>query len=83
MHSMTGYGKGRSVTDSVRYTAEIKTVNHRYIDVSVKLPRALMFLENEIKSWVTSVLHRGKVDVYISRDGDAAEALQPQLNLGV
>lgn len=80
MHSMTGYGKGNSITDSARYTAEIKTVNHRYTDVSVKLPRALMFLENEVKKWVANVLHRGKVDVYISRDSDAAEALRPQLN---
>lgn len=80
MHSMTGYGKGSSSTESSRYTAEIKTVNHRYTDISVKLPRALMFLENEVKSWISGVLHRGKVDVYISREGDAAEALQPQLN---
>lgn len=83
MHSMTGYGKGNSITDSVRYMAEIKTVNHRYTDVSVKLPRSLMFLENEVKNWVTSVLHRGKVDVYISRDSDAAETLRPQLDPGV
>ncbi|MFN2257211.1 MAG: YicC/YloC family endoribonuclease [Desulfuromonadaceae bacterium] len=83
MQSMTGYGKGNSITDSARYTAEIKTVNHRYTDVSVKLPRALMFLENEVKNWVTSVLHRGKVDVYLSREGDAVEVLRPQLNAGV
>lgn len=83
MHSMTGYGKGSSVSESVRYIAEIKTVNHRYTDVSVKLPRALMFLEAEVKNWVTSTLHRGKVDVYISREGDAAESLQPELNAEV
>ncbi|MFO7831086.1 MAG: YicC/YloC family endoribonuclease [Desulfuromonadaceae bacterium] len=83
MYSMTGYGKGSSNTDSARYTAEIKTVNHRYTDVSVKLPRALMFLENEVKNWVNDVLNRGKVDVYISREGDAAESLQPQVNSGV
>jgi uncharacterized protein (TIGR00255 family) len=80
---MTGYGKGSSVTESTKYTAEIKTVNHRYTDVSVKLPRALMFLENEVKNWVGAVLHRGKVDVYISRESDAAEGLRPQLNTGV
>jgi len=80
MHSMTGYGKGSSSTDSARYTVEIKTVNHRYTDVGVKLPRALMFLEAEVKNWVSSVLHRGKVDVYISREGDAAENLKPRLN---
>jgi len=77
---MTGYGKGNNTTDSARYTVEIKTVNHRYTDVSVKLPRALMFLETEVKTWVSGVLHRGKVDVYISREGEAAEALQPRVN---
>lgn len=80
MNSMTGYGKGSNVTDAVHYIAEIKTVNHRHIDVSVKLPRALMFLENEVKNWVSSYLHRGKIDVYISREGDSAELMQPQLN---
>jgi uncharacterized protein (TIGR00255 family) len=80
---MTGYGKGSSIAESARYTAEIKTVNHRYTDVSVKLPRALMFLETEVKKWVSGVVHRGKVDVYISRESDAAEGLSPQLNSGV
>jgi uncharacterized protein (TIGR00255 family) len=80
---MTGYGKGSSIAESTRYIAEIKTVNHRYTDVSVKLPRALMFLETEVKNWVSAVLHRGKVDVYISRESDAAEGLRPQLNTGV
>lgn len=83
MHSMTGYGKGSSIAEATRYTAEIKTVNHRYTDVSVKLPRALMFLETEVKNWVSGVVHRGKVDVYISRESDAAEGLSPQLNSGV
>ena len=83
MHSMTGYGKGSSIAESTRYIAEIKTVNHRYTDVSVKLPRALMFLETEVKNWVSGVVHRGKVDVYISRESDAAEGLSPQLNSGV
>ncbi|MDD2557417.1 MAG: YicC/YloC family endoribonuclease [Desulfuromonadaceae bacterium] len=80
MNSMTGYGKGSNVTDAVHYIAEIKTVNHRYIDVSVKLPRSLMFLETEVKNWVSAYLHRGKIDVYISREGDSAELMKPQLN---
>ncbi|MDY0212464.1 MAG: YicC/YloC family endoribonuclease [Desulfuromonadaceae bacterium] len=80
MNSMTGYGKGSNGTDAIRYTVEIKTVNHRYIDVSVKLPRSLMFLESEVKSWVGNYLNRGKIDVYISREGDSAELMKPQLN---
>ncbi len=80
MNSMTGYGKGSNITDAVHYTAEIKTVNHRYIDVSIKLPRALMFLETEVKNWVTSYLHRGKIDIYINREGDNAALMKPQLN---
>ena len=80
MKSMTGYGKGISSVGATRYSAEIKTVNHRYTDINVKLPRALMFIESEIKTWVSGCLHRGKVDIYINREADVDDVLQPQVN---
>ncbi|HBA89970.1 MAG TPA: YicC family protein [Geobacter sp.] len=63
--SMTGYGKGESVHQAGRFTVEVRCVNHRYGEVTVKLPRALMQFENEIKKKVAERLVRGKIDVFI------------------
>ena len=64
--SMTGYGRGNYENDGRMYTVEIKTINHRYNDVSVKLPRYLNFLEENIRRYISKTINRGKVEVYIS-----------------
>lgn len=64
--SMTGYGRGNYENDGRIYTVEIKTINHRYNDVSVKLPRYLNFLEDNIRRYISKTINRGKVEVYIS-----------------
>ena len=63
--SMTGYGKGECALQAGRFTVEVRCVNHRYGEVTVKLPRALMQFENEIKKKVAERLVRGKIDVFI------------------
>ncbi|ACH40213.1 stationary phase survival protein, YicC family, YicC_N and DUF1732 domain-containing [Citrifermentans bemidjiense Bem] len=63
--SMTGYGKGESTHEGGRFVVEVRCVNHRYGEVTVKLPRALMQFENEIKKRVAERLVRGKIDVFI------------------
>jgi len=63
--SMTGYGKGESAHEAGRFTVEVRCVNHRYGEVTVKLPRVLMQFENEIKKRVAEKLVRGKIDVFI------------------
>lgn len=63
--SMTGYGKGESVHQAGRFVVEVRCVNHRYGEVTVKLPRALMQFENDIKKRVAERLVRGKIDVFI------------------
>jgi len=63
--SMTGYGKGESVHEGGRFIVELRCVNHRYGEATVKLPRALMQFENEIKKRVAERLVRGKIDVFI------------------
>lgn len=78
--SMTGYGKGQLVGSDAQYSVEIKTVNHRHIDVNVKCPRALLYLEREIKKNVSARLLRGKVDVFISRETTEDALLIPVLN---
>lgn len=64
--SMTGYGKGDYENDQYKFKIEIKSVNHRYIDVSAKFPRQISYLEETIKRKVKEKLFRGKVDVYIN-----------------
>lgn len=64
--SMTGFGRGNYENEGRQYIVEIKTVNHRYNDISIKLPRSLSYLEEKIKKVVTEHIKRGKVDVYIT-----------------
>ncbi len=64
--SMTGYGQGKYSVDGREYTVEIKTINHRYNDMTVKLPRYLNFLEDKIRKYISNTINRGKTDVYIT-----------------
>ncbi len=66
MFSMTGYGKGEYRQGGIELTAEIKTVNNRYLDVSVKSPRIFSAHEDEIRSAVREKLTRGHADLFIS-----------------
>ena len=66
IRSMTGYGRGKYEIDSREYTVEIKSVNNRYCDISVKLPRSISYLEEKIKKEITNKVARGKIDVFIS-----------------
>ena len=66
IRSMTGYGRGIYEIDGRDYTVEIKAVNNRYCDVSVKVPRSISYLEEKIKKEVTSKVSRGKIDVLVS-----------------
>lgn len=78
--SMTGYGKGQLVGEDAQYSVEIKTVNHRYSDVTVKVPRALLFLEHDIKKWAGERLCRGKIDVFVTRETAQKSVLTPVVN---
>ena len=78
--SMTGYGKGESVHEGGRFIVELRCVNHRYGEVTVKLPRALMQFENEIKKRVAERLVRGKIDVFIQVENAVALGV-PTANL--
>ena len=66
MYSMTGYGKGVSKRDGKTITIEIKTVNHRFLDCNIKLPRNFLFVEDRVKKAVSSALSRGHVDLYLT-----------------
>ncbi len=64
--SMTGFGRCEVAENDRKFTVEIKSVNHRYLDVSIKLPKALNFFESSIRSELKSYISRGKVDVFVA-----------------
>ncbi len=63
--SMTGFGRAEVLDESHKFTIELKTVNHRYLDMSVRLPRQLGFFETAVRNYLKKYLLRGKVDVFI------------------
>lgn len=72
--SMTGYGRAVETVHGREFTVEVRSVNNRYLDCTVKLPRSLNFGEDTVKQAVKNTISRGKVDVYISlRSEDAAD----------
>ena len=71
--SMTGYGRARETRNGRDITVEVRSVNNRYLDCSVKMPRAYIFAEDAVKSAVQQSVSRGKVDVFITVESLGAE----------
>lgn len=78
--SMTGYGSAKGSVDGLSITVELKSVNNRYLDVSVRLPRNFLFAEEIIKSSVQKHISRGKVDVFVSVDSSDAGDMTVKVN---
>ena len=78
--SMTGYGKSNMSKNLREYQVEIKSVNHRYLDISVKMPRSLSYLEEEIKKAISAKVTRGKVDVFITFNNNSLEGRDIKIN---
>lgn len=74
VRSMTGFGRGTYSESGKEFTVEIKSVNHRYIDFYIKLPRQIGFLEEKVREEVAKSLFRGKVDIFISFEDRAEDA---------
>lgn len=66
IRSMTGFGRGKYENDGRSYTVEIKSVNHKYTDINVRMPRFLNSLEDRIRKTITKAISRGKIDVYVN-----------------
>ena len=77
---MTGYGKSNITKNLREYQVEIKSVNHRYLDISIKMPRSLSYLEEEIKKIISAKLSRGKVDVFITFNNNSLEGRDIKIN---
>ena len=78
--SMTGYGKSNMSKNLREYQVEIKSVNHRYLDISIKMPRTLSYLEEEIKKIISAKLSRGKVDVFVTFNNNSLEGRDIKIN---
>lgn len=78
--SMTGYGRAQGSFSGGELTVEIRSVNNRYLDCGVKLPRVYAFLEDAVKSAVQKTISRGKVDVFITINSAGADNVSISLN---
>ena len=78
--SMTGYGSAKGTVEGLQITVELKSVNNRYLDTSVRLPRSFLFAEDAVKSAVQKHISRGKVDVFISVDSTEAGEMTVKVN---
>lgn len=83
VRSMTGYGRAVETVNGREFTVEIRSVNNRYLDCSVKLPRTLAFAEDRVKQAVKGYISRGKVDVYITQHAEGSPDVNVTLNEGV
>ena len=78
--SMTGYGRAVETVNGREFTVELRSVNNRYLDCTVKMPRMLSFAEDAVKQAVKATISRGKVDVYISVHAEGAADVKVTLN---
>ena len=78
--SMTGYGRAEETLDGYAITVEVRSVNNRYLDCSVRIPRLYLFAEDAIKARVQRTISRGKVDVFLTLDSTGAEKVQVSVN---
>ena len=81
--SMTGYGRAVETVNGREFTVEVRSVNNRYLDCSVRLPRILSFGEETVKQAVKNAISRGKVDVYITVRSEGGDEVQVTLNKAV
>ena len=80
VRSMTGYGRGEAASETLSVTVELKSVNHRFFEASVRAPRQFAFLEDKLKSYIQSRVARGKIDIMVSCDFSSAETDKIEIN---
>ena len=78
--SMTGYGSAKGASGNIEITVEAKSVNNRYLDCAIKMPRVYTAIEETLKATVTRSLSRGKVDVFVSIDTSKADTVSVRIN---
>lgn len=80
LKSMTGFGRAKYETNSREYIIDIKSVNNRYSDITIKMPRSISFLEEKVKQKVTNAISRGKVEVFITFNNYSEQGKNIKIN---
>ena len=80
MKSMTGFGRSTYIIDNREYSIDIKSVNHKYSDISIKMPRSISYLEDKVRQTVVNKISRGKVDVYITFENYSEQGKNIKIN---
>lgn len=78
--SMTGFGRYEYELDSKKFTVELKSVNHRYLDVNIRMPKKLNFFESSIRALLKEYASRGKVDIFITFEDSSEEQMALKYN---
>ena len=78
--SMTGYGSAKGLAEGLEITVELKSVNNRYLDAAVKLPRSFLFAEDAVKTAIQSHISRGKVDVFVTVNSNNSDEMTVRIN---
>ncbi len=83
IRSMTGFGRGEAVRNNRTITIEMKSVNHRYCDINIRMPKVLFYIENKLKNIIKQEINRGKIDVFINYEdrSDKANSIVYNSNL--
>ncbi|MBU3178962.1 YicC family protein [Clostridium estertheticum] len=80
IRSMTGFGRGNSEKDGKSFTIEIKSVNHRYFETNIRMPRVLISFEDKIRKIIGEKVKRGKLDVFVTQGNYDKEDVEAYLN---
>ena len=80
IRSMTGYGKQSLNVEEREYQIEIKSLNHRYLDINIKMPKTLSYLEETIKKEIAKKIKRGKIDVFVTYENNSKEGRNIKIN---
>lgn len=81
--SMTGFGRGELIFDSRKYSVEIKSVNSRYIDINLRIPRLFNYADSDVRKKITDCLVRGKVDVFVNFSDTKGDDTDIRVNMGL
>ena len=82
-YSMTGFGRGEKVFDTRKYSIELKSVNSRFCDISIRMPRIFNYLDGDIRRVITDRLLRGKIDVFINYEDQGEAGQTVTVNAGL
>lgn len=79
--SMTGFGRGDCIDNGYQFNIELKTINHRYTDFFIRMPRHISYLEERIKKYIQGYITRGRIEVYISLEYIDRSEIQVDVNI--